>query len=99
MMRSAGSLVPRMSLRVDVASSDGVKPARASRGSASSRMRPLARASVSIGSGYPLDSRAEVGEALLDLLVAAIEVVDAVDDRLALGHEPGDDEARRGAQV
>src|SRR5262245_12583379 len=64
-------------------------------------MRPLASASVIIGfaSGYPDDARAELAEALLDVLVAAIEMVDAVDHRLPLGHEPRDYQARRGAQV
>src|SRR5215470_11468010 len=50
-------------------------------------------------SGHPSDPRAELRQLLLDALVAAVEVVDAVDARLAFGNEARDDEARRGAQV
>ena len=39
-----------------------------------------------------LDLGAAGGELLLEPLVAAVEVVDAVDDRLALGGEPGEDQ-------
>src|SRR6266516_8177801 len=47
----------------------------------------------------PLDTRTQLRELLLDALVAAIEVIDPVDSRLAFGNETRDDEARRGAQV
>src|SRR4051812_35470517 len=103
MTRSPARLVSRMSLREDSASSVGRMPMRPSSGSVSSRMRPFARASVTVSaamnSGYASDAGAQLAQALLDVLVAAVQVVDAIDDRLALGHEPGDDEARRGAQV
>src|SRR5690606_11097341 len=38
-------------------------------------------------SGHPPDPRAEPGELALDVLVAAVEVVDAVDGGLAVGHQ------------
>src|SRR5712692_1851260 len=47
----------------------------------------------------PLDARAELRELLLDALVAAIEVIDSIDPRFALGNQTRDDEARRRAQV
>src|SRR6266545_517069 len=48
---------------------------------------------------HPSNARAELRELLLDALVPAIEVVDAIDGRLAFGREARDHEARRGAQV
>ena len=46
-----------------------------------------------------LDARAEPPELLLDALVAAIDVVDAIDDRRALAPQPGQHQRRRRAQV
>src|SRR5882762_10442535 len=46
-----------------------------------------------------LDPGAERGKLLLEALIAAVEVIDAIDDGLALGHQGGDDQARRCAQV
>src|SRR5688572_17983383 len=103
MMRKPACRVSRISLRVESASSTGARPADSSSGRASPRMRPLARASVSTSadtaSGYPLDPRAQLAEPNLEPLVAAVEVVDPIDDRLAPGDEAGDDQARGGAQV
>src|SRR6267143_1776900 len=48
---------------------------------------------ISLGA---LDPGAERGELFFERLVAAVEVVDAIDDGLALGHQGGDDQARRG---
>src|SRR6185369_12465160 len=45
------------------------------------------------------DARAERAELGLQGFVAAVEVVNAVDHRLTLGGEAGDDEARRSPQV
>src|SRR5690242_13520957 len=45
------------------------------------------------------DLRAERAELLLQRLVAAVEVVDAIDDGLPLGREPGDDQSGRRTQV
>src|SRR5947207_6170317 len=50
-------------------------------------------------SAEALDPRAEGRELLLERLVAAVQMIDAVDDGLALGGEPGDDQPGRGAQV
>jgi len=40
-----------------------------------------------------MDARAERGELLVDPLVAAIEVIDAIDHRLPFGDQAGDDQA------
>src|SRR5690349_21342020 len=45
------------------------------------------------------DRGSEPLELLLDPFVAAVEVVDAGDPRLALGHEAGQDERRGGPEV
>ena len=50
-------------------------------------------------SAQPRDVRTQCVELRLHRLVAAIEVVDPVDDRLALGDQAGEHEAGRGAQV
>src|SRR3954470_19404651 len=99
--RSPGRLVPMMSLRDFSGSSEGAMPAAASRGTVSSKMRPLASARVIIAalSRHTLDARAELAKARLDPLVAAVQVVDAIDHRPAFGDEAGDDEARRRPQV
>ena len=47
----------------------------------------------------PLDVGPAGGELLLEPLVAAVEMIDAVQGRLALGGEAGDGERHRGAQV
>ena len=44
-------------------------------------------------------SRTQPRQLLLDVLVATIEVVDAVDDGFAVGDQPGQDQRRRSAQV
>src|SRR5439155_458187 len=46
-----------------------------------------------------LDARPEGRQLLLQRFVAAVEVVDAVDQGLAFGDEAGYDQPRRGAQV
>src|ERR1700694_2460922 len=51
---------------------------------------------ISLGALAP---RAERGELFLERLVAAVEVIDAIDDGLALGHQRGNDQARRRAQI
>src|SRR5262249_5819211 len=97
--RRSGRCVARMSLREVSGSSVARTPAFPRSGRVSSKMRPLARASVIMGSGYPRDARAQEAQPALDVLVAAIEVVDAVDHGFPIGHEAGDHEARGGAQV
>src|SRR6185503_19754644 len=62
-------------------------------------MRPLASASVIMASIYAMNACPELGEARLDPLVPAVEMIDAIDERLAVGDQPRDDQARRGAQV
>src|SRR5262252_10645504 len=57
------------------------------------------RPCISMTSGHTLYACAELRQLLLDAFVAAVEVIDAVDARLALGDEARDDQARRGAQV
>ena len=47
----------------------------------------------------PLDVGAAVGELVLEPLVAAVEVIDAMQDRVSLGGEPGDGERHRSPQV
>src|SRR6202140_2683811 len=49
--------------------------------------------------GQAMNARAERGELFLDPLVTAIEVVDAIDDRLSFRDQSGDDEARGCAQI
>src|SRR5215471_5472109 len=56
----------------------------------------ISRTSGHAPSGHPSDARAELRELLLDAFVAAVQVVDAVDARLALGDEARDDQARGG---
>src|SRR3954451_19075526 len=46
-----------------------------------------------------LDPGAERAELCLERLVAAVEVIDAIDDRFAVGDQAGDHQSRRGAQV
>src|SRR5258708_6838547 len=46
-----------------------------------------------------LDARPESGQLGLERLVAAVEMVDALDLRLSFGNERGDDQAGRGPQV
>ena len=45
------------------------------------------------------DRRAAADEFVFETLEAAVEVIDAVDHRLAFGSESGDDQRHRGAQV
>ena len=61
-------------------------PACASSGSVSSRIRPFDRASVIIDD-HPLDVGAERAQLRFHPVVAAVEVVDAVDHGLAVGDE------------
>src|SRR6202165_3401008 len=49
--------------------------------------------------GDAMDARAERGELFLDPLVTAIKVIDAIDHRLALRDQAGDDQARGCAQI
>src|SRR4051812_49033901 len=65
------------------------------------RSRHKGADSTPAAAGLPeaLDARAERRELALEPLVAAVEVVDAVDDGLAFGHQAGDHQPGRGAQV
>ena len=45
----------------------------------------------------PLDMGPALPQLVLDALEAAIEMIDTVDDGLALGGKPGDDQRHRGA--
>src|SRR5450830_638909 len=47
----------------------------------------------------PLDAGTELGQLLLDALVAAVQVVDALDHGFPLGHQPGDHQAGGGPQI
>src|SRR5258705_11260478 len=63
-------------------------------------MRPLASASVIMAaSTYAMNARPELGEARLDPLVPAVEMIDAIDEGFAVGDQPRDHQARRGAQI
>src|SRR5215470_7288456 len=115
--RRPDRLLSIISLREVSGSSTGAMPARASRGSVSSKVRPLARAMVSgctartgeggspfyrrcaADLGDAADACAERGELLFDPLVAAIEVVDAIDRGLSFGDQPADDQTGGGAQI
>src|SRR4029078_238846 len=97
--------VPMMSLRDLSGSSLGRNPTRASRGSVSSRIRPLDNAMLITpmrsslpASVHPRNSRAQPAEFLLERFVAAVQVVNAVDHGLALRSEAREHEARPGAQ-
>src|SRR5258708_18685050 len=46
-----------------------------------------------------LDARAERAELGLERLVAAVEVIDAIDHRLAVGHQPRDHQPGRSTQI
>src|SRR5437868_8820820 len=50
-------------------------------------------------SGEAMDARAERGELFLDPLVTAIEVIDAIDHRLAFRDQASDDQASGRAQI
>src|SRR5438034_4150081 len=67
--------------------------ARSSASSARSRSGP------SGGTPQPFDARAAGRQLLLDPLIAAVEMIDAVDDRLAAGDETRDDQRYRSAQI
>src|SRR5262245_49054099 len=102
-----------MSLRECSGSCLGRSPARASSGAVSSKIRPFDNAMLMLAmmcrthrgaafyrnSADALDARAERAQLGLQTFVAAVEVVDAVDERLPFGHQASDDEAGRGAQV
>ena len=45
------------------------------------------------------DLRPQLLQFLLDTFVTAIDVIDAIDNSLTLGNQPGDDQAGRGAQI
>src|SRR3546814_1914488 len=49
--------------------------------------------------GHALDLRTERGELALDVLVAAVHVIDAVDEGLAVGGERRDHQRRRCTQI
>src|SRR5438105_14458682 len=81
-------------------------PAAFSSGRVSSKMRPFERARVIIapprgaandgsrgGSFDSFDVRADAAQLRFHLVVAAVQVVDAVDDRIAVGDEYGDNQA------
>src|SRR5688572_24159277 len=113
MRRVSRLWVPMTSLRELPGSSLGRRPTRASRGAVSSKIRPFDNAILMLAIGHirrafylndcfltnPFYPGAKDAELLLDRLVAAVEVVDALDHRLALGHQPGDHQARGGPQV
>src|SRR5437868_3764275 len=61
--------------------------------------RGAASDSQRAGSFRSLDVGADAAQLRFHLVVAAVQVVDAVDDSLAFGHEARDHEACRGAQV
>src|SRR5205807_1926248 len=67
--------------------------ARSSASSARSRSGP------SGGTPQPFDARAAGGQFLLDPFVAAIEMIDTVDDRLAAGNETRDHQRYGSAQI
>src|SRR5215470_5726027 len=60
---------------------------------------PAAARSLAAARAHPADLRSQRSELAFDALVAAIEMVDAVDCRLALGHEAGDHQPRGRAEV
>src|SRR5262245_30316744 len=102
-----------MSLRECSGSCLGRIPARASNGAVSSKIRPFDSAMLMLAmmcrthrgaafyrnSADAFDARAERAQLDLECLVAAVEVVDAIDDRLALGDQPGDHQAGGSPQV
>src|SRR5579863_3297109 len=65
--------------------------------SSASSARSRNRASGAIH--HPLDACAAGSQLLLKPLIAAVEMVDAADYRLALGDKTGDDQRHRSAQV
>src|SRR5690606_16545443 len=70
---------------------------------ASAASGPASAKRASFGMGRPLldplDIRADTAQLAHDLLIAAVEMVDAADDGFALGGKPGKDQADAGAQV
>ena len=54
---------------------------------------------IRASAGQSLDLDAAAGELVLEPLEAAVEMIDAVDDRLAARGEPGNHQRHRGAQV
>src|SRR3954462_3766107 len=94
MTRTSAWLVARISLREVSGSSSTRTPASASSGRLSSKMRPLDSASVITSCPtQAFDVRAQTGQLGFHPVVAAVQVVDAVHQRLAVGHEAGDDQA------
>ena len=82
----------------------GSRAQRPPRGRSNARSRRRAMRSLPeppqvVGAGHAADVRAELAQLFLDVLVAAIDVVDALDVGRALRHETREHEARRGAQV
>ena len=49
--------------------------------------------------GNPADAGAGGGQLRLDFLIAAIDVIDAVDDGFAVGGEAGQHQGRAGAEI
>src|SRR5690606_30162284 len=103
--RTSGSVVPKISLRLLFRSSTGSMPASFSSGRVSSRMRPLDRAMVRLllmcllSGGNAADAGTQHLQLFLDAFVTAINVVDAVDQGIAIGPEAGDHQAGGGPQV
>src|SRR5690606_896149 len=96
-----------ISLRLFSGFSVGTMPASANSGRVPARLRPWRRAMVSmafslVGPGLARHA-ANLGtqqlELLFDALVAAVDVVDAVDQRIAVGNQRRQHQAGRGAQV
>src|SRR5271170_5676562 len=95
-----------ISLRDFSGSSFGRAATRASSGAVSSRIRPFDNAMLIMpmrsslpASVDPLDAAAQRAQLLLERFVAAVQVIDAVDDRFALRRQAGEHEACRGTQV
>src|SRR5215475_12710160 len=102
MMLTSGRLVPMISLREVSGSSDATMPAAFSSGVVSSKMRPFDRAILTliwVRSVRAADTRAQLRKFFLDAVVTAVEMVDAIDQRLAVGHQAGNHQAGRRPQV
>src|SRR5690625_31220 len=96
--RTSGWFVANTILRLLSISSAGTIPAAAKSGSVCSRMRPLVRAMVSnwlikcaLLTGDSPDVRTQHLQFFFDTLVTAIDMVNAIHQRGALGHHTGDD--------
>src|SRR6056297_3280578 len=113
--RTWGSVVGNTSLRDFLTSSTNSIPASANSGRVSSRIRPFDKAmvmeSVMDSSGFPCcldgclsrwqaaDGGTQQLQFLFNTLVTAINMVNAVYDGIAVGHEAGNDQTGRGPEV